>query len=249
MKRIRVLIVDDSATIRHLLCEILSRDPQIEVVGQAPEPAVARKMIKDLNPDVITLDIEMPNMNGLEFLEKIMRLRPMPVVMISTLTERGAEVTLDALAMGAVDYFPKPTRNVAALLHDAADNLVEKVKIAAASHVRPLSRLQQQPAPLPHSQRFANKLIAIGSSTGGVEALLQVLTHFPENCPPTVVTQPLPAARRQPGVLPAADRNPGGTATVLGFLCAAGDVDQRPGGVRDRHPVRSRIRRDGHHRR
>src|ERR1700743_1577326 len=130
MKIVRVLIVDDSATIRHLLAQVLNCDPEIEVVGQAPEPAIARQMIKDLNPDVLTLDVEMPNMNGLEFLRHIMRLRPMPVVMVSTLTERGAEVTLDALALGAVDYFPKPTQNVAALLHDAADNLVEKVKIA-----------------------------------------------------------------------------------------------------------------------
>src|ERR1700748_518945 len=121
MKPVRVLIVDDSATIRHLLTQILSRDPDIEVIGSAPEPAVARQMIKDLNPDVLTLDVEMPNMNGLQFLEKIMRLRPMPVVMVSTLTEEGAEVTLDALAMGAVDFYPKPTRNVGLQLGAAAE--------------------------------------------------------------------------------------------------------------------------------
>ena len=193
MKRTRVLIVDDSATIRHLLTEILSRDPDIEVIGAAPEPAVARQMIKDLNPDVITLDVEMPNMNGLEFLERIMRLRPMPVVMVSTLTERGAEVTLDALALGAVDYFPKPTHNVATILGQASDELIAKVKAAATARVRPLVS-GHRPAPLPvNPMQFQNKVIGIGSSTGGVEALLEVLSHFPANCPPTVVTQHMPA--------------------------------------------------------
>src|SRR6201985_2908376 len=105
---VRVPVVVGSSTIRHLLTEILSRDPEIDVIGSAPEPAVARTMIRDLNPDVITLDVEMPNMNGLEFLEKIMRLRPMPVVMVSTLTARGAEVTLEALEIGAFDCVGKP---------------------------------------------------------------------------------------------------------------------------------------------
>src|ERR1700753_314705 len=120
MKPVRVLIVDDSATIRRLLSAILSRDPEIEIVGEAPEPHAARTMIKELNPDVLTLDVEMPGMSGIEFLDRIMRLRPMPVVMVSTLTERGAETTLDALALGAVDYFAKPTSNVAAGLNEAA---------------------------------------------------------------------------------------------------------------------------------
>ncbi|MFZ1992050.1 MAG: response regulator, partial [Alphaproteobacteria bacterium] len=128
MKPVRVLIVDDSATIRRLLGAILSRDPEIEIVGEAPEPAVARQMIKDLNPDVITLDVEMPNMTGLEFLEKIMRLRPMPVVMVSTLTQRGTETTLEALELGAVDYFAKPTENVGAMLEAHAHELTQKVK-------------------------------------------------------------------------------------------------------------------------
>jgi len=193
MKRIRVLIVDDSATIRRLLSEILSRDPQIEIVGEAPEPAVAREMIKLLNPDVVTLDIEMPNMNGLEFLERIMRLRPMPVVMISTLTERGAEATLDALALGAVDYFAKPTKNVAAIMNDAARELIAKVKTAASARVRPLAPRTRPAATQDPSAPFQKKLIAIGSSTGGVEALLEVLSHFPADCPPTVVTQHMPA--------------------------------------------------------
>jgi len=193
MKRVRVLIVDDSATIRRLLTEILSRDPEIEVVGQAPEPAIARQMIKELNPDVITLDVEMPNMNGVEFLEKIMRLRPMPVVMISTLTERGAEITLDALAIGAVDYFAKPTQNVAAVLGNAAQVLADKVKSAACAHVRPYKGGLQPALTRKTAGEFQNKVIAIGSSTGGVEALLEVLSHFPENCPPTLITQHMPA--------------------------------------------------------
>jgi len=192
VKPVRVLIVDDSITIRRILREIFSRDPEIAVVGEAPEPAVARELIKQLNPDVITLDVEMPNMNGLDFLERIMRLRPMPVVMISTLTERGAEVTLDALALGAVDYFAKPTHNVMAILNEAAQELTQKVKVAAQARIRPLVS-RPRPAEKPRTAPFQKKLIAIGSSTGGVEALLEVLSHFPADCPPTVVTQHMPA--------------------------------------------------------
>ena len=193
---VRVLVVDDSATIRHLLTEILSRDPEIEVVGSAPEPAVARTMIRDLNPDVITLDVEMPNMNGLEFLEKIMRLRPMPVVMVSTLTARGAEVTLDALALGAVDCFAKPTQNVATAMGAAAEELARKVKTAARANLRQMGF--RQPI-LPKSliaksqTPFQKKLIVMGASTGGVEALLEVLSHFPADCPATAIVQHMPA--------------------------------------------------------
>jgi len=192
MKPVRVLIVDDSSTIRHLLTATLERDPEIEVVGGAPEPSVARRMIRELNPDVITLDIEMPNMNGLEFLEKIMRLRPMPVVMVSTLTQRGAEVTLEALELGAVDYHAKPTENVANALEASARELGDKVKAAARANVRPYE--PRAPAPEPDADYVpADKIVAIGSSTGGVEALIEVLSHFPVNCPPTVITQHMPA--------------------------------------------------------
>ncbi len=193
MKPIRVLIVDDSATIRGLLTAILSRDPGIEVVGAAPEPAVARTMIKELNPDVLTLDVEMPNMNGLEFLERLMRLRPMPVVMVSTLTERGTEVALDALALGAVDCVGKPTRNVAHALDSLGPELLEKVKAAASAQVRPLVRKGPASTPQHDEGPLDYKIIAIGSSTGGVEALHDVLVHFPANCPPTVITQHMPA--------------------------------------------------------
>ncbi len=173
---------------------MLATDPEIEVVGSAPEPAVARQMIKELNPDVLTLDVEMPNMNGLEFLEKIMRLRPMPVVMVSTLTQRGAEITLAALEQGAVDYFAKPTENVAALFQGGAAELIEKVKAAAHARVRPRSTPVVRPgssAEMPFDP--GDKIVAIGSSTGGVEALIKVLSNFPTNCPPTVITQHMPA--------------------------------------------------------
>lgn len=192
MKRVRVLIVDDSATIRHLLTQILARDAGIEVVGAAQDAATARRMIKELNPDVITLDVEMPNMNGVDFLEKIMRLRPMPVVMVSTLTEAGAEVTLDALAIGAVDFFAKPTHNVGVCLDAAGEELAAKVKAAAGARLKPYA---PKPAAIPAASvtAYQDRLIAIGSSTGGVEALLEVLSHFPDNCPPTVITQHMPA--------------------------------------------------------
>lgn len=233
MKRVRVLIVDDSATIRRLLTAVLSRDEGIEVVGGAPDAAAARQMIKDLNPDVVTLDVEMPNMNGLEFLEKIMRLRPMPVVMVSTLTQRGAEVTLSALEIGAVDYFAKPTENVAAHMDDCARELCEKVRTAATARVRPY-RPREAPSPRPEADFDpGSNVIAIGSSTGGVEALIEVLSHFPANCPPTVITQHMPPhfttsfADRlnrlcQPRVTEAAD----------GAVLAPGNVYLAPGGER-----------------
>src|SRR3954463_8791296 len=134
--RIRVLIVDDSALVRQILTEILSADRQIEVVGVASDAHVAREKIKSLNPDVITLDVEMPKMDGVTFLRNLMRLRPMPVVMVSSLTEHGADVTLDALAMGAVDYLPKPKIDLAATLGDYAEELCTKIKAAARARVR-----------------------------------------------------------------------------------------------------------------
>ena len=191
MPQIRVLIVDDSRTIQRLLTAVLSRDPQIEVVGTAPEPAVARQMIKDLNPDVLLLDVEMPNMSGLEFLEKVMRLRPMPVIMVSTLTERGSSVTLQALELGAVDYFPKAALDAPRSLDIAASELIAKVKIAATAKVHALTdHGDVQPAAPGYVP--GERIVAIGASTGGVEAICEVLKHFPENCPPTVITQHMP---------------------------------------------------------
>jgi two-component system chemotaxis response regulator CheB len=187
---IRVLIVDDSATMRSLIATVLQRDPEIEVVGEAGDPLEAREAIKRLNPDVLTLDVEMPNMNGIDFLEKIMRLRPMPVVMVSTLTVRGAEATVEALELGAIDCVAKPSTGGLEGFHD----LPFKVKTAAKAKVRPLRTADPaapRPAPLEHTPNDC--IIAIGSSTGGVEALITVLSRFPANCPPTVITQHMPA--------------------------------------------------------
>ena len=189
---VKVLVVDDSPTMRGLLTAALRRDPEIEVVGSAADPLEAREAIKRLNPDVITLDVEMPNMNGLEFLEKIMRLRPMPVVMVSTLTQAGAETTVAALEMGAVDAIGKPMDGTPAAV--AFADLALKVKAAARSRVR--SRGDAPPAApaAPADYRpDPNLVLAIGASTGGVEALLTILQGFPANCPATVITQHMPA--------------------------------------------------------
>ena len=191
-KPIRVLVVDDSATMRSLLSVALRRDPQIEVVGHAADALEARDKIKALNPDVVTLDVEMPNMNGLDFLDKIMRLRPMPVVMVSSLTGRDAAATLTALELGAVDCISK-----AAFSDERAfATLIATVKAAARARIRPRPGAAAPP-PAPAAAAGyapAGQVVAIGSSTGGVEALISVLTQFPANCPPTVITQHMPAA-------------------------------------------------------
>ena len=188
---VRPLIVDDSASMRATLKRILSADPEIEVVGMAPEPFAAREMIKALDPDVLTLDVEMPGMDGLSFLEKIMRLRPMPVVMCSTLTARGAAVTIEALRLGAVDYITKPSGTPEDIARDAA-LLCAKVKSAARAAVRagpnPLPR-----AAAPTQGTSSDAVIGIGSSTGGVEALFSLLPALPENCPPVLIVQHMPA--------------------------------------------------------
>jgi len=206
--KIRVLIVDDSALVRQILTEILSADREIEVVGVASDAHVARERIKSLNPDVITLDVEMPKMDGVTFLRNLMRLRPMPVVMVSSLTEHGADVTLDALSLGAVDYLPKPKIDLAATLKDYGDLLVEKVKMAARARVRALD--PQRPMPQvrpshtadavlpagspPKHLRTTDRIIAIGASTGGTEAIKEVLMGFPPDTPGVVVTQHIPKA-------------------------------------------------------
>ncbi|HVX35183.1 MAG TPA: chemotaxis response regulator protein-glutamate methylesterase [Hyphomicrobium sp.] len=196
MKKVRVLVVDDSSTMRGLIAAALSRDPDIEVVGQAEDPLKARQAIKALNPDVVTLDVEMPNMSGLEFLEKIMRLRPMPVIMVSTLTSRGAEETVRALEIGAVDCIEKPRPGN----DHNFEELPFKVKIAASARVRPLSTEDDKQkvaaeARAAHAHYMPDgRVLAIGASTGGVEALIELLSHFPENCPPTVIAQHMPAS-------------------------------------------------------
>lgn len=187
MTPVRVLVVDDSATMRGLISASLRRDPEIDVVGTASDPLEARTAIKALNPDVITLDIEMPNMSGLDFLEKIMRLRPMPVVMVSTLTTSGAEETLRALEIGAIDCVAKP---VAGDRTEGMNDLAAKVKIAARARVR---FAQAPPAPVASDYVPNNAIVGIGSSTGGVEALLTVIAAYPARCPATVITQHMPA--------------------------------------------------------
>ena len=203
---VRVLIVDDSAVVRQILTEILSRDIGIEVVGSAADPLLARDKIKRLNPDVITLDVEMPRMDGLAFLENLMRLRPTPVVMISSLTERGADTTLQALALGAVDFVAKPKLDIARGLETYAEEIVGKVKAAAQARVRPLARMPAakveleaqaaKPAGKPRGSQFrtTDRLIAIGASAGGTEALRVVLEGMPADAPAIVLTQHLPAS-------------------------------------------------------
>jgi len=203
----KVLIVDDSAVVRQMLSEILDSDPGIEVVGTAADPLLAREKIKRLAPDVITLDVEMPRMDGLAFLENLMRLHPLPVVMISSLTERGADTTLQALALGAVDFVSKPKLDVARGLQGYADEIIAKVKMAARSRVRPLARPNPPRVTLgavapvaPRSIQFrtTDRLIAIGASAGGTEALRVVLEGMPADAPAVVMTQHLPATFSTP---------------------------------------------------
>jgi two-component system chemotaxis response regulator CheB len=227
---VRVLIVDDSATMRSLISAVLRRDPEISVVGTAADPLEARTAIKELNPDVITLDVEMPNMNGLEFLEKIMRLRPMPVVMVSTLTQAGTDVTLAALEVGAVDAVAKPAPGVPA--QEAFADLADKVKIAARSRVRPLETRETRAVDGAY-RADPNHILAIGASTGGVEALLNILTAFPANCPATVVTQHMPATFTK-SFAARLDKASGATVTeaVDGAPLIPGHVYIAPGGER-----------------
>ncbi|MCO7226114.1 chemotaxis response regulator protein-glutamate methylesterase [Pleionea sp. CnH1-48] len=190
----RVLIVDDSALIRLLLKEILDGDPEIEVIATAEDPIEAREKIKRYNPDVITLDVEMPKMDGITFLRNLMRLRPMPVVMISTLTAAGADVTLKALELGAFDYICKPSADIKNSLADYADDIIEKVKGAARSNVRAAMQPQKIATATPVSTNDLYEVIAIGASTGGTEAIKQVLKALPVGLPPIVMTQHIPAA-------------------------------------------------------
>ncbi|HYB49740.1 MAG TPA: chemotaxis response regulator protein-glutamate methylesterase [Burkholderiaceae bacterium] len=201
MAKIRVLIIDDSALIRSVLARVIGAAIDMEVVGAAPNPMVAREMIRALNPDVLTLDVEMPRMDGLDFLEKLMRLRPMPVVMVSSLTERGAETTIRALELGAIDFIAKPKLGIAAGIQELAAEICEKIRVAAMA--RPLRRMGSTPAPAPAADsnvlaahaalESTQKLIAIGASTGGTEAIREVLTRLPADSPGVLITQHMPA--------------------------------------------------------
>lgn len=205
-RKTRVIVVDDSALVRSLLAEIINRQPDMECIGTANDPLVAREMIREKNPDVITLDIEMPKMDGIDFLGRIMRLRPMPVLMISTLTERGAEITMRALELGAVDFVSKPRVGVANGLSQLSTEIVEKIRIAASAHVHRM--IKPAPAAVEHGaapvakpalssatllgKLSTEKLIAIGASTGGTEAIREVLTQMPADAPAIVITQHMP---------------------------------------------------------
>lgn len=225
-RKIRVIVVDDSALVRSLLSEIINRQSDMECIGSANDPLIAREMIRELDPDVITLDIEMPRMDGIDFLGRLMRLRPMPVVMISTLTERGAEVTMKALELGAVDFVAKPRVGLANGLNDLASQIVEKIRVAAVAKVR---RASKEPATgnvgnigsvtggaVPSSsvppigstgntgvsgntasmnllgRVSTEKIILIGASTGGTEAIKEILVRLPADCPAIVITQHMP---------------------------------------------------------
>ncbi len=201
--KIRVVVVDDSALVRSLLAEIINRQRDMECVGTANDPLIAREMIRELNPDVITLDVEMPRMDGIDFLGRLMRLRPMPVVMISTLTERGAEVTMKALELGAVDFVAKPRVGVASGLNDLANDIVEKIRVAAVAHVhralapRPAVSAAAASGGKPASANLlgrvsTEKIIFIGASTGGTEAIKEVLMPMPADSPAIVITQHMP---------------------------------------------------------
>jgi two-component system, chemotaxis family, protein-glutamate methylesterase/glutaminase len=202
LKKIRVVVVDDSALVRSLLSEIINRQSDMECVGTANDPLIAREMIRELNPDVITLDIEMPKMDGIDFLGRLMRLRPMPVVMISTLTERGADVTMRALELGAVDFVAKPRLGLADGIRELSGMIVDKVRVAASAHIR---RAPTAAPPTPGQaapERHANtllgrvsteKLVAIGASTGGTEAIKELLVRMPADSPGIVITQHMPA--------------------------------------------------------
>ncbi|HJV67585.1 chemotaxis response regulator protein-glutamate methylesterase [Ideonella sp.] len=205
MPKTRVVVVDDSALVRSLLAEIVNRQPDMECIGAAADPYAAREMIRNLNPDVITLDVEMPRMDGIDFLSKLMRLRPMPVLMVSTLTERGAEVTMRALELGAIDFVAKPKIGVADGLKQLAEEITEKIRIASKAHVKrapapppapapgmPATAPKAPPAPSPLGRLSTEKIIFIGASTGGTEATKEVLMNLPADAPAVVITQHMP---------------------------------------------------------
>lgn len=221
-KKIRVLIIDDSALVRKLLTEILDSAKDIEVVGTASDPFIAREKIKKLNPDVLSLDVEMPKMDGLTFLDNLMRLRPMPVVMVSTLTTKGADTTLQALEMGAIDFVSKPRVDLSHTIDDYAEEIIEKIRIASVARVKPLDRPAKKKKAKGKGKRVEStipgvdpkfsadvilekketkkhfrtteSIIAIGASTGGTEAIKEVLTSLPGNAPGIVVSQHIPEA-------------------------------------------------------
>ena len=200
MGKIRVVVVDDAMVIRQLLKQLINAEDDKEVVGTAADPIIARDKIKHLNPDVITLDIEMPRMDGITFLRNLMRLRPMPVIMISTLTEAGAAVTMESLDIGAFDFVPKPKDNLGTGLEKYAEDVTSKIRASLNANVRELERRSQKTSKektnaIQKVNDYAprvGQIVAIGASTGGTEAIKEVLMRLPANCPPIVVTQHIP---------------------------------------------------------
>jgi two-component system chemotaxis response regulator CheB len=203
MAKTRVVVVDDSALVRSLLGEIINRQSDMECIGAAADPLVAREMIRNLNPDVITLDVEMPRMDGIDFLGKLMRLRPMPVVMVSTLTERGADVTMRALELGALDFVAKPKIGVADGLRQLADDITDKIRVAMRAKVRRPSATVASAATPGHAtaatvpiaqlgRLSTEKIVFIGASTGGTEATKEVLMSLPPDFPAVMITQHMP---------------------------------------------------------
>ncbi len=197
--KIKVLVIDDSALIRSLLTEIINSQRDMEVVGAAPDPLIARDMIKQLNPDVLTLDVEMPKMDGLEFLERLMHLRPMPVVMVSTLTERGSEITLRALELGAIDFVTKPKLSISDGMREYTDLIADKIRAASQAKIASLPRQSTAlnghaaPVALRNPLISSEKLLIIGASTGGTEAIKSFLLQMPSDCPGILITQHMPA--------------------------------------------------------
>ena len=196
---IKVLIVDDSALIRSVMTEIIRSQKDMEVVGVAPDPLAARELIKKTNPDVLTLDVEMPKMDGLDFLEKLMRLRPMPVVMVSSLTERGSEITLRALELGAVDFVTKPKISIQSGMREYTMLIAEKIRAASKARINRIAqpgdpaRIPGTPLPaLRNPLTSSEKLIIIGASTGGTEAIKEFLLQMPSDCPGILITQHMP---------------------------------------------------------
>lgn len=203
---IKVLVVDDSALVRSLLTEIINKQPDMEVIGTAPDPLVAREKIKALNPDVLTLDVEMPKMDGLAFLERLMKLRPMPVVMVSSLTEKSSSITLQALELGAFDYVTKPRIDISNGLKEYAEDLTDKIRGASKARLKPFTRTAAQHvigrknsadavlAPVHHPLPTTEKVIVVGASTGGTEALKTFLADMPADSPGILITQHMPEA-------------------------------------------------------
>lgn len=214
---VRAMVVDDSPSMRAILRQILSSDPGIEVIGAAPDPHSARTLIKELNPDVLTLDVEMPGMNGIEFLDKIMRLRPMPVVMCSTLTARGTDIAIEAMRLGAVECIAKPAGGPHAM-HRDAQMLCDTVKAAARSRIRRIDHsTSRRHATQGPGTIDPNKVIGVGASTGGVEALFSLLSAMPAHVPPMLVVQHMPGAFTP------------GFAARLNSLCPMTVVEARDG--------------------